>query len=98
MARTHVAVPQVENAVPVDDLIQNLKRDIEIDCRMILQRAQVINSAVRGGGFSIGFWENKVTEVRKTQITTYNINDLKCLRYRCAVLSQELEEFSKKLS
>ncbi len=98
MTRSSIAVPDVQDAVPVDDLIANLKRDIEIDCRMLLQRAQVIQGASSSGGFRFRHWEGKVTEIRKAQITTYNIEKLKELRHQCTVISMELEEFSKSLS
>jgi hypothetical protein len=98
MARSSIAVPDVEDAVPVDDLIQNLKKDIETECRLLLQRAQVIQGAVQGGAFRFRHWEGKVTEIRKAQITTYNIKELKELRAQCTVISSEMEEFSKKLS
>lgn len=98
MTRSCIAVPDVEDAVPVDDLIQSLKRDIETDCRMLLQRAQAIQGASSKGGFRFRHWEGKVTEIRKAQITTYNIEKLKELRQQCTVISNELEEFSKRLS
>lgn len=98
MTRSSIAVPDVEDAVPVDDLIQSLKRDIETDCRLILQRAQVIQGAVSNGGFRFRHWEGKVSEIRKAQITTYNIEKLKELRSQCTAISAELEEFSKNLS
>ncbi len=98
MARAYTAVPDVEDAVPLDDLIKNLKKDIENDCRLLLQRAQVIDGAVHGGGFRYRFWEKRIGDIRKAQGSSYNVEELKALRERCNMLSQELEEFSKKLS
>jgi hypothetical protein len=98
MTRSCIAVPDVEDAVPVDDLIANLKRDIESDCRTLLQRAQVIQGAVNSGRFRFRHWEGKVNEIRKAQISTYNIEKLKQLQEQCAVISVEMEEFSKSLS
>ena len=98
MTRTNIAVPDVKDAVPVDDLINSLKRDIESDCRLLIQRAQVIEGAVRGGGFRYRFWESRINEIRKAQIATYSIDELKELRQKCAAISQELEEFSTRLS
>ncbi len=93
-----IAVPDVEDAVPLDDLIQKLKRDIETDCRLLLQRTHVINSARGGNEFRIKFWEKRINEIRKTQVTTYSVAELKELREKCRIVLQELEEFSKKLS
>ena len=98
MARAYTAVPDVEDAVPLDDLIQNLKKDIENDCRLLLQRAQVIDGAVRGRGFRYGFWEKRIDDIRKAQGTSYDVEELKALRNRCNLLSKELEEFSRRLS
>ena len=92
------AVPDVDDAVPLDDLILNLKKDIETDCRLLLQRARVINNAITGSEFRMKFWERRINEIRKAQITTYNVEELKQLRERCKVVCEELEEFSKKLS
>lgn len=98
MTRIHIAVPDVKDAVLLDDLINRLKRDIETDCRLLLQRAQAIEGAVRGGGFRYRFWESRINDIRKAQISTYNIDDLRELRTKCAAISQELEEFSTRLS
>lgn len=98
MTSTQIAVPDVKDAVPLDDLINGLKRDIEADCRLLIQRAQVIGGAVRGGGFRYRFWESRINDIRKAQISTYNVEELKELRERCAAISQELEEFSTRLS
>lgn len=98
MASSSIVVPDVQDAVPLDDLIQSLKNDIETECRLLLQRAQVIQGAVKGGAFRFRHWEGKVNEIRKAQITTYNIEELKGLRERCTVISAEMEEFSKNLS
>lgn len=97
MTRTDMAVPDVTDAIPLDELIQSLKRDIETDCRLLLQRAQVIQGAVKGGEFRYRFWESRISDIRKAQITTYNVDELKTLRGKCEDISQELEEFSKQL-
>ena len=87
-----------EDAVPLEDLIHNLKKDIETDCRLILQRAEVIRCAVRGKEFRFRFWENRVNEIKMAEITSYDADELKELRNQCMTITQELEEFSKKLS
>lgn len=100
MAESRVvnAVKDADDSVPLDDLRQNLKKDIETECELILQRVRIINSAAVCRDFHVKFWENKVDEIRKAHLVSYDIEELKELRGQSITISQELEEFSKKLS
>ena len=86
-----------EDAVPLEDLIYNLRRDIEIDCEILNQRVEVIGKAIKTEEFRTKYWEDKINKIRNGLITM-NIDELKELREKCQTVSTELEEFSRKLS
>jgi len=93
-----ILVPDVEHAVPIETVIDNLRRDIEGDCTALLRRARTISAATHGNGpFRLKFWETRINQLREARAKTFSIQELKGLRRQCQVLSQEMEQFTKGL-
>jgi len=90
-----MASGQADPEVSIEDFMYNLRREIEIDCEILYQRAKMIDQ-VNQSEFRLKYWEEKINELKGGLITT-NVDALKELRQRCEVVSAELEEFSKKL-
>lgn len=99
-ATNQLMVPEVDmqDAVPIETTIGNLRKDIETKCTALLQRARTINAATHGSGpFRLRFWENRIGQVRNAQMTTFSIQELRHLKRQCQTISHEMEEFSKGL-
>ena len=92
------AVPEVQNVVPLETKIANLRREVESTACRLMQRARLINAAAEGSSqFRLRFWEMKITQIRQAAMNNYNIQELRYLKRQTDTLSSEMEEFSKRL-
>jgi len=92
------AVPDAEGAMSLDVAIEDLRKDIEFSCSLILQRARAINSTTHGNGpFRLQFWEERINRIRRSQRETFSVRELRQLRRECDTIAQDMEQFSKGL-
>ncbi|MBN1170472.1 hypothetical protein JXA56_05585 [Candidatus Micrarchaeota archaeon] len=85
-----------EDAVPLEDFMCSLRKEIEIDCGILDQRIRTIDMAECKNEFRAKYWEGRIAELRE-KLATADVEGLKELRQKCEVVSTELEEFSRKL-
>ncbi|MFH1785246.1 MAG: hypothetical protein ABH842_02365 [Candidatus Micrarchaeota archaeon] len=85
------SVPDVQDAVPIEIIIDNLRKKIDFDCSILLQQARRINQTKRN--FSLKVWESKIVTIREAQRSTFSIEELNKLKGQCQVLSDQLGQF-----
>lgn len=90
MKNDRFAVPDVQDAILLDSVIDTLRKKIDFDCLILLQQARRINSMK--SNFSIKTWESRINEVREARATS-SISELKKLKVQCQTLSEQLNNF-----
>jgi hypothetical protein len=86
------AIPEVPDAVMLEDRIAALRKEINGDCSELLRQAQAISR--RGmGNFSMKLWESRVSLIMEHCAGTFSIDELKALRKECRGLLLELRRF-----
>jgi len=88
-----VIPPEVQDAVPIESEIDNLRKSILSDCSVLLKQAKAIETSAHGKAFHIKLWEEQVTTIRRQQSATFSINTLKELKNQCQTMSQQLQRF-----
>ncbi|MBI5227542.1 hypothetical protein HY988_03050 [Candidatus Micrarchaeota archaeon] len=99
MAEKHTggfAVPDVEEAIDIEETIEGLKHHIENKCAGLLHRAIAIN-AVADKQFRIRFWENKIDQIRQNGANAFSVTELEELKLQANILELDMEQFSKRL-
>jgi hypothetical protein len=85
------AVPDVQNAVPIETTIDTLRKKIDFDCSILLQQARRISTTK--SNFSLKTWESRITTIREAQKSTFSLIELKDLNSQCQLLSSQLGQF-----
>ncbi|MFH1521278.1 MAG: hypothetical protein ABID61_06545 [Candidatus Micrarchaeota archaeon] len=85
------AVPDAQDAVVLDSMIDNLRKKIDFDCLILLQQARRINTVKTK--FNMKIWESRINYVREAQRNTFNVSELKKLKEQCHTLSEQLSQF-----
>jgi len=84
------SIPDVQHAVPIEDMVARMRKDIMSECAGLLKRTKTAGASMRARR-----WESRISRIIETQATTYCISDLKKLKSECRSLSQELESSEK---
>lgn len=93
-----LVVPEVQHVVPIETIIDNLRKEIDSNCTTLVQRARMIYAATEGTGpFRLRFWEMRINQIRDAERRTYSIQELRHLKRQCHTLSQDMEQFSRGL-
>ncbi len=88
-------VPEVLEAVHLEDTITKLRSDISSRCSGLLREAREVNAAAKGGGaFRMRLWENRINSVIARN-STYSISELRRLSQECEQISRDISRFRK---
>ena len=85
------AVPDVQDAEPIDTMIDTLRKKIDFDCLILMQQARRINTTK--SNFSFKLWESRISQIREAQRSTFSIDELNKLKEQCQLLSTQLGQF-----
>jgi hypothetical protein len=92
MAETdRYAVPDVQDTVPIDSMINAIRKKIDFDCSILLQQARKISATK--SNFSLKLWESRITHIKEAQKATFSLDELKDLNAQCQVISDQLGQF-----
>ena len=85
------AVLDAQDAIPIETLIDTMRKKIDYDCLILLQQARRINTTK--GNFRIKTWESRINQIRETKQSTFDLAELKHLKEQCHFLSEQLSNF-----
>ncbi|MBU0591530.1 hypothetical protein KKF81_01620 [Candidatus Micrarchaeota archaeon] len=88
-----IAVPEVQNPIYIETIIEDLRKQVELNCVSLLRKAK--QNADRSKAFKFGYWEEKINEIRKKHMNTSSIEELEGLKCRCNELLDKISEFDK---
>jgi len=89
-------VPDVEHAVPIEDEICALRKDVEERCALILRWVKVFGEKSSGREtLKLRSFEKKAIRIKQAQFESFGIDDLHALVKESEGILQEIEKLSK---
>lgn len=88
-------ITEASGAVQLVSSIEELRKEIDINCAGISQKARRLSMTNRRVALRLESWETELNQIRKDTQTTHSLDQLKELKTRCETILDDLAKTSK---